>query len=50
MRRGVRFGGAQPAGIVIADGLDGSERVVTTAGAFLHEGELVRIAAAKDAT
>ena len=50
VRRGVRLGGAQPSGIVIADGLDGSERVVTTAGAFLHEGELVRVAAPKGAT
>ena len=33
-----------PRGIVIAEGLDGSERVVTTAGAFLHEGEEVRLA------
>jgi RND family efflux transporter MFP subunit len=49
VRRDVRFGGAQPSGIIIADGLDGTERVVTTAGAFLHEGERVRVAAAKDA-
>ena len=48
-RRAVRVGGAQPSGIVVVDGLDGSERVVTTAAAFLHEGELVRVAAAKDA-
>jgi HlyD family secretion protein len=47
-RRDVRVGGAQPSGIVIADGLDGSERVVTTAAAFLHDGELVRVAVAKD--
>ena len=49
VRRDVHLGGAQPKGIVIAAGLDGSERVVTTAGAFLHEGELVRVAVAKDA-
>lgn len=42
-RRAVRFGGAQPTGIVIAEGLNGSERVITTAGAFLHEGEQVRV-------
>ncbi len=48
-RRGVTVGGAQPNGIVIAAGLDGSERVVTTAGAFLHEGERVRVADAKAA-
>jgi len=47
VRKAVRFGGAQPAGIVIAEGLDGSERVITTAGAFLHEGEQVRVDAAK---
>jgi RND family efflux transporter MFP subunit len=47
-RRDVKVGGAQPSGIVITAGLDGSERVVTTAGAFLHEGELVRVAVAKD--
>ena len=49
-RRAVRVGGAQPSGIVIADGLDGGERVVTTAGAFLHEGELVRVAVPQGAT
>ena len=42
-RRSVRFGGAETGGIVIATGLDGSERVITTAAAFLKEGELVRI-------
>jgi RND family efflux transporter MFP subunit len=47
VRRPVRFGGAQPGGIVIAEGLDGSERVITTAGAFLHEGEQVRVDTAK---
>ena len=49
VRRAVRFGGARPNGIVIADGLDGSERVVSTAGAFLREGEVVRVADAKAA-
>ena len=44
VRRAVRFGGAEAGGIVIAAGLDGSERVVTTAAAFLREGELVRLA------
>ncbi|MBS0396258.1 MAG: efflux RND transporter periplasmic adaptor subunit [Proteobacteria bacterium] len=48
-RRDVTVGGAQPSGIVVASGLDGSERVVTTAGAFLHEGEQVRVADAKAA-
>jgi RND family efflux transporter MFP subunit len=49
VRRAVRFGGVQPNGIIIAEGLDGSERVITTAGAFLHEGEQVRVDAAKAA-
>ena len=49
-RREVRVGGAQPTGIVIDRGLDGNERIVTTAGAFLHEGEFVRVAPPKDAT
>ncbi len=48
-RRPVRFGGVQPNGIVIAEGLDGSERVILTAGAFLHEGEQVRVDAAQAA-
>ena len=47
VRRAVQFGGTRPDGIVIAQGLDGSERVVSTAGAFLREGELVRVAEAK---
>ncbi len=47
VRKPVKFGGAQPSGIVIAEGLDGSERVITTAGAFLHEGEQVRVDSAK---
>jgi HlyD family secretion protein len=47
-RREVHVGGAQATGLVIADGLDGSERVVTTAAAFLHDGELVRVAPARD--
>lgn len=50
LRRDVKVGGAQPNGIVIVDGLDGSERVVTTAGAFLHEGEIVNVADAKGTT
>lgn len=46
-RRAVRLGGTQPSGLVIADGLDGTERIVTTAAAFLRPGELVRLTAAK---
>ncbi len=48
VRRPVRVGGTQPAGIVITEGLDGTERVVTTAAAFLHEGELIRVSVPKD--
>lgn len=44
-RRNVRYGGAQPTGVVIIAGLTGDERVVSTAGAFLKEGETVRLAA-----
>lgn len=43
-RRNVRVAGTESRGIVIAAGLEGSERVVSTAGAFLREGEKVRIA------
>jgi RND family efflux transporter MFP subunit len=46
VRRDVKFGGAQANGVVIADGLDGTEQVVSTAAAFLREGELVRVAKA----
>jgi RND family efflux transporter MFP subunit len=48
VRRPVHIGGTQPQGIVIDRGLDGSEQVVTSAGAFLHEGERVRLAEPKD--
>jgi HlyD family secretion protein len=45
-RRPVRIAKALEDGIVIADGLTGKERIVTTAGAFLHEGERVQVAEA----
>jgi RND family efflux transporter MFP subunit len=41
-RRAVTVAGTRNEGIVIAGGIDGSERIVTTAGAFLREGEQVR--------
>lgn len=41
-RRDVRVAGTRNEGIVIAEGIDGSERIVTTAAAFLREGETVR--------
>jgi RND family efflux transporter MFP subunit len=43
VRRSVRVRGTRNQGIVIAEGLDGSERVITVAAAFLREGETVRI-------
>lgn len=43
-RRPVRIANATPEGIVIAEGLTGTERVVATAGGFLHEGERVAVA------
>ena len=46
VRRPIRVEGIRAAGIVVAAGLDGSERVVTTAGAFLREGERVQPVAA----
>lgn len=48
-RRPVRVADTVPEGIVIADGLRGDERVVTTAGGFLREGEQVAIAPAQAA-
>jgi HlyD family secretion protein len=46
VRRPIRIEGIRAAGIVIAEGLDGSERVAMVAGAFLREGEHVRPVAA----
>jgi RND family efflux transporter MFP subunit len=43
-RRPVTVGGTIDAGIIIASGLTGSERIVMTAAGFLREGEQVRIA------
>jgi RND family efflux transporter MFP subunit len=41
-RRGVRIGTVTDKGVVIAEGLNGDERVVQSAGAFLNPGEKVR--------
>lgn len=41
-RRDVRLAGTRTEGIVVASGLEGNERVVTTAAAFLRVGETVR--------
>jgi RND family efflux transporter MFP subunit len=48
-RRAVRIADTSDAGVVIASGLTGSERVVVTAGGFLHDGEAVKAAAANPA-
>lgn len=44
VRRGVRVAGSRAEGVVIAEGLAGGERVVTTAGPYLRAGETVRVA------
>jgi len=45
-KRPVRVSGTTDSGVIIAAGLDGSERVVATAGGFLRDGEAVKIAPA----
>jgi RND family efflux transporter MFP subunit len=44
-RRTVRISGARSDGLLVSEGLNGTERVVAIAGAFLRSGEKVRIAA-----
>ncbi len=41
-RRAIRVGSVTNEGVVVADGLNGTERVVVSAGAFLNPGERVR--------
>jgi HlyD family secretion protein len=43
-RRAVRVSGTTATGVIIAEGIAGSERVVATAGGFLRDGEAVKIA------
>jgi HlyD family secretion protein len=43
-RRAVTVGGARSEGLLVSQGLNGSERVVAIAGAFLRTGEAVAIA------
>jgi HlyD family secretion protein len=43
-RRSVSVGGTIDAGIIISGGLTGHERVITTAGGFLRDGEQVTVA------
>ena len=45
-RRPVSVGGTIDAGVIVSAGLTGSERVVTTAGGFLRNGERVTVAPA----
>jgi RND family efflux transporter MFP subunit len=46
-RRAIHISGTVPEGIVVGDGLKGNERVISTAGGFLREGEKVAVAQAK---
>jgi multidrug efflux pump subunit AcrA (membrane-fusion protein) len=43
-RRAVTVGGARSEGLLVRQGLDGTERVVAIAGAFLRTGEIVTVA------
>lgn len=45
-RRAVRVADTSDEGVIIGSGLTGSERVVVSAGGFLHDGEAVKVAAA----
>jgi RND family efflux transporter MFP subunit len=45
-KRPVRVSGTTDSGVIIAEGLSGSERVIATAGGFLRDGEAVKIAPA----
>lgn len=49
VRRDVRVAGSRAEGLVIAAGLSGGERVISTAGPYLRAGELVRVAGAPPA-
>jgi len=49
-RRDVQIGGTIPAGIIISKGLTGQERIITTAAAFLREGEKVNVAPSANTT
>src|ERR1700722_2950558 len=47
-RRAVTVAGARSEGLLVSDGLAGTERVVAVAGAFLRSGEVVAIAGHSD--
>jgi HlyD family secretion protein len=44
-RRPVKVSGTTESGVIISQGLTGDERVVSTAGGFLRDGEAVKVAA-----
>lgn len=44
-RQAVKIAGTRSDGLLVSDGLNGTERIVAIAGAFLRSGETVRIAA-----
>jgi HlyD family secretion protein len=50
VRRDVRVSGTIDSGVIVAEGLTGQERIVTTAGGFLRDGEAVTIAPSPDTT
>jgi RND family efflux transporter MFP subunit len=43
-RRAVKIAGTRSDGLLVSDGLNGTERIVAIAGAFLRSGETVRVA------
>jgi len=49
-RRTVRVASTVAEGLVISEGLNGDERVITTAGAFLRAGEAVKVVKSKPET
>jgi RND family efflux transporter MFP subunit len=46
-RREIHISGTVPEGIVVSDGLQGNEHVISTAGGFLREGEKVEMSQGK---
>jgi RND family efflux transporter MFP subunit len=48
-RRAVKVAAVRSDGLLVSDGLNGSERIVAVAGAFLRSGDTVRVAAAPTA-
>ena len=42
-RHAVRVSGTTESGVIVAEGLTGTERVVATAGGFLRDGETVKV-------